>query len=230
MVALAAAQAAIAATGDSIERSRVAIVGAGSAGSGIAGMLVGAGLPPEQLFMVDAQGLLHDRRSDLADYQRPFAQRWESVAGWANHEGPTSLDAVTDAVAPTVLVGVSGQPGLFTEPIVRSLAEAHDHPIVLPLSNPTDRAEATPRDLLQWTDGRALIATGSPFADVTIDGRVRSISQANNIYVFPGVGLGPSPRERSVTDGMLRAAAAALAERSPCGPRCDPRRASPSAC
>ena len=219
VVALAAAQAAIAATGGSMKRTRVGIVGAGSAGTGIAGMLVGAGLPPEQLFMVDAQGLLHDRRGDLADYQRPFAQRWQSVEGWANHEGPTPLDAVTDAVTPTVLVGVSGQPGLFTEAIVRSLAQVHEHPVVLPLSNPTDRAEATPGDVMRWTDGRALIATGSPFADVEIDGRVRSVSQANNIYVFPGLGLGAlAARAKSVTDGMLRAAAAALAEGSPCGP------------
>ena len=201
MVALAAAQAAIAATGGSMKRTRVGIVGAGSAGTGIAGMLVGAGLPPEQLFMVDAQGLLHDRRGDLADYQRPFAQRWQSVEGWANHEGPTPLDAVADAVTPTVLVGVSGQPGLFTEAIVRSLAEANDHPVVLPLSNPTDRAEATPGDVLRWTDGRALIATGSPFADVEIDGRVRSVSQANNPH---RVGRGPDRPRRGCRRGDRR--------------------------
>jgi malate dehydrogenase (oxaloacetate-decarboxylating) len=215
-VALATVRAAVAVTRRSLGESRVVIVGAGSAGSGIARMLVGAGLPPEGLFMVDAGGLLHDRRNDLVDFQLPLTQAWGAVEGWARHDGPTPLDVVVEGARPTVLIGVSGQPGLFTEAMVRSMAGWCERPIVLPLSNPTSRAEATPRDLLEWSDGRALVAAGSPFEDVTVAGRAIRISQANNIYVFPGLGAGAlAARARSVTDGMLRAAAAAVADTSP---------------
>ena len=216
-VALAAVQAGVAAGGGELSGARVVIVGAGSAGTGIGGMLTGAGLPPANLFLVDADGLLHDRRDDLANYQTPFAQRWDDVAAWADHTGSTPLEQVVTAARPTVLIGVSGQPGLFTEPIIRPLTQWSDHPVILPLSNPTDRAEATPIDLLTWTSGRALVATGSPFDDVELDGRRHTIGQSNNIYVFPGLGAGAlAAGATAVTDGMLRAAAAAVADTSPC--------------
>ena len=124
---------------------------------------------------------------------------------------------MVDAVQPTVLLGLSGQPGLFTESIVRSLAASTERPVILPLSNPTSRAEATPADLLRWTDGRALVATGSPFDDVVHSGVTHHISQANNVYVFPGIGLGARVADVArITDSMLLAAATGVAEQSPC--------------
>lgn len=165
-VALAAVQAGVAANGTSLADARVVIVGAGSAGTGIAGMLLGAGLATANLFLVDADGLLHDRRNDLADYQLIVAQPWEAVAAWADHDGATPLAQVVASARPTVLIGVSGQAGLFTETIVRSMASWSSHPIVLPLSNPTSRAEAKPTDVLTWASGQALVAKGSPFGDV----------------------------------------------------------------
>lgn len=222
-VALATVHAALGATGPDLVDARVVIVGAGSAGSGIARMLVDAGVDHSRLFMVDAAGLLHDRRSDLVAFQVPFAQPWEAIAGWAGQSGPTSLETAVGEVVPHVLIGVSGQPGLFGEAMIRRLASEIEHPIVLPLSNPTSRAEATAEQLLAWTDGRALVATGSPSAPVTHRGVRHTISQANNVYVFPGLGLGALASEATtVTDAMLRAAAAAVAEVDPSG-RSDPR-------
>lgn len=222
-VALAAIQAAVTASGSTLAAQRICIVGAGSAGSGIAAMLRDAiqadgpsapsGDASDQLYLTDVDGLLHDRRTDLLAFQQPFAQRWDNVSDWADGDGQTSLARVVDGAKPTVLVGVSGQPGLFTEPIIRSMAAEHKRPIILPLSNPTDRAEATPDDLMAWTSGRALIATGSPFEPVIHDGVSHDISQANNVYVFPGLGLGTlACGATSVTDGMLLAAARAVAE------------------
>jgi malate dehydrogenase (oxaloacetate-decarboxylating) len=217
-VALATVHAALDATGSDLGNARVVIVGAGSAGSGIAGMLVDAGVDRARLFLVDAAGLLHDHRSDLLDFQTPFAQPWEAVAGWADPNGPTSLETTAGEVAPHVLIGVSGQPGLFGEAMIRKLADDVEHPIVLPLSNPTSRAEATAEQLLSWTDGRALIATGSPSDPVTHRGVRHTISQANNVYVFPGLGLGALISEATtITDAMLRAAAKAVADVAPQG-------------
>ncbi|MDH3755476.1 MAG: NAD-dependent malic enzyme [Acidimicrobiia bacterium] len=221
-VALATVHAAVKAKGSTLADQRFCIVGAGSAGSGIAAMLRdalaqdGVTDPTARLHLTDADGLLHDHRSDLADFQVPFRQPWEAVAGWAVADGPTELATVVDHARPTVLIGVSGQPGLFTEPIVRSMLGATDRPIILPLSNPTSRAEATPADVLRWTDGRALIATGSPFDDVVHEGVTHRISQANNVYVFPGIGLGALVANASkITDGMLLAAARGVADDTP---------------
>lgn len=224
-VALAAVQAAVTASGSTMADQRICIVGAGSAGSGIAAMLRdaltadGVEQATDRLFLTDVNGLLHDRRTDLADFQRPFAQRWDNVSLWADAEGATSLQAVVDNAKPTVLVGVSGQGGLFTEAVVRSMAASTDRPIILPLSNPTDHAEAVPADVVRWTDGRALIATGSPFEPVVHDGVTHHISQANNVYVFPGLGLGTlAVGATKITDSMLLAAARAVADQSPCRP------------
>ncbi|MEX2587117.1 MAG: NAD-dependent malic enzyme [Actinomycetota bacterium] len=212
-VALATVQAALGRLEARVDDARVVICGGGSAGTGIAAALVGAGVAKENLYLLDSGGLLHDRRGDLADFKAPFAQRWVSVDSWANSSGPTDIDRVVDQVAPTVLIGVSGQPGLFGESLIRRLADLVDRPIVLPLSNPTSRTEATPAELLAWTAGRALVATGSPFDDVTYGSKRYVISQANNVYVFPGLGLGTlAAGAAQVTDGMFEAAAEAVAK------------------
>lgn len=216
-VALGAIESAVAAVGSTMSEQRVCILGAGSAGTGIAGMIrdamtaAGVDDATRRLFLVDREGLLHDRRTDLTPFQQPFAQRWGEVSAWARADGPTSFEAVTRQVAPSILIGVSGQPGLFTEDIVRGLATRCERPIIMPMSNPTSRAEATPADLLRWSDGRALVATGSPFDPVEHEGRSVTISQANNVYVFPGIGLGAViSRATKVTDAMFVAAAEAI--------------------
>lgn len=222
-VALATVHAAATVQGSTMAEQTICIVGAGSAGTGIAAMLRdalaedGVAEPGLQLFLTDAHGLLHNRRQDLVDFQVPFAQPWDAVASWADGDDPTPLATVVERARPTVLVGVSGQPGLFTESIVSSMLAASERPIIMPLSNPTSHAEAIPADLFRWTDGRALVATGSPFDDVIHNGVAHTISQANNVYVFPGVGIGASISNASkITDRMLLAAARGVADQSPC--------------
>jgi malate dehydrogenase (oxaloacetate-decarboxylating) len=145
----------------------------------------------------------------LASFQQPFARSWDEVAEWDDDgDGVVELLDVVRRVGPHALVGVTGQPGLFTEDVVRAQAAQVERPIVLPLSNPTPRAEAIPADVLSWTDGAALVGTGSPFAPVELAGRTVSIAQVNNVYVFPGVGLGVvAVKARAVSDEMLTAAA-----------------------
>ena len=209
--------AAVAVAGGRLGGQRVAILGAGSAGCGIAGQLVAAmveeGLPEAEarscFFLIDRQGLLHDGLTGLKPFQRPFAQPKERVDGWRSGTGAAIglLDVVRNA-RPTILLGVSGQPGTFTEQIIKAMAGYVERPIIFPLSNPTSRAEATPADLIAWTDGQAVIATGSPFDDVTFGGRRFAIAQCNNSYIFPGLGLGIRAVEaRGVSDGMFMAAA-----------------------
>jgi malate dehydrogenase (oxaloacetate-decarboxylating) len=217
--------AAVAASGGRLRDRRVAILGAGSAGCGIAEQLVAAmveeGLAePEarsRFLLIDRPGLLHDGLTGLRPFQRRFAQPKDRVIGWRTGPGDAIglLDVVRNA-RPTILIGTSGQPGTFTEASVRAMAEHVDRPIVFPLSNPTSRAEATPADLIAWTGGRALVATGSPFDDVSHDGRRYPIAQCNNSYVFPGLGLGAvAVGARRVSDAMFMAAAYALADCSP---------------
>jgi malate dehydrogenase (oxaloacetate-decarboxylating) len=149
--------------------------------------------------------------------QRPFAQSRAAIADWKLERADriNLLDVVRNA-KPTVLIGVSGQAGAFTEHVIRAMAAAVARPVIFPLSNPTSRSEATPSDLLQWTAGRALIGTGSPFAAVSWNGRQVPIDQTNNSYIFPGMGLGIlSAEARRVTDTMFIAAAQCLAELSP---------------
>jgi malate dehydrogenase (oxaloacetate-decarboxylating) len=130
--------------------------------------------------------------------------------------GIVGLEQVVASTSPTILIGLSTLPGAFTEPIIREMARKTPRPIIFPLSNPTAKAEATPADLMKWTEGRALIATGSPFAPINDGGRTISFAQCNNVYIFPAVGLAIAAcRARRVSDGMLLAAARALAERSP---------------
>ncbi|HEX3214880.1 MAG TPA: NAD-dependent malic enzyme [Actinomycetota bacterium] len=223
-VVFAAILAAIRISGGSLRDQRVVILGAGTAGMGIADMvrdaMVEEGLSAEEatrrFWALDRKGLLtDDRTAGMRDFQVPYAHPAGDVAGWAGPDGAIRLAEVVANARPTVLIGTSTQPGAFSEPIVRRMAAAVERPIILPLSNPTSRCEALPEDLLRWTDGRALVATGSPFPPVDHDGQRHVIAQANNALVFPGLGLGVAvSRARRVSDAMIAAAAQAVAELS----------------
>jgi len=203
----------------------VAFLGAGSAGCGIAEQMIAAMVREgssaaearSRFFMVARPGLLHDKLSGLSPGQQQLVQPYERVKTWADDAaaGIGLLDVIRQA-KPTILVGVSAQPGLFTEDLVKAMAAYTSRPMIFPMSNPTSRAEAVPEDLLRWTDGRALIATGSPFAPVVYKGRHYPIAQSNNSYIFPGLGLGIlAVNARRVSDDMFMAAAIALSECSP---------------
>ncbi|WP_168414956.1 NAD-dependent malic enzyme [Acinetobacter indicus] len=216
--------AASRAAGKQLKDQVVAFLGAGSAGSGIAEQIIAQmmyeGLSDAEararVFMVDRFGLITENQPNLLDFQRKLAQPPERVAAWGNVDDMISLLDVVKHAKPTVLIGVSGQPGLFTEEIIRTLTENCERPIVMPLSNPTSRVEAVPADILQWSEGKALIATGSPFAPVNYHGKIYHISQCNNSYIFPGIGLGVvASGATRVTDSMLMASSNALADCSP---------------
>jgi malate dehydrogenase (oxaloacetate-decarboxylating) len=219
--------AAVKVTGQPIRDQQIAIVGAGSAGIGIANLLlrvmIDAGLPEAEarrrFYAIDRDGLLVEDMPSVLDFQRPFAQSPAAVANWPRTRADTiGLADVVANAKPTVLIGVSGQPGIFAENIIRDMASAAARPIIFPLSNPTSRSEATPQDLMTWTEGCAVIGTGSPFPPIVRDGRSFAVDQTNNAYVFPGIGLGVlAVRARRVTDGMFVAAAKVLAEISPAG-------------
>jgi len=167
--------------------------------------------------MVDQDGLLVDGMNAIASFQKPFLQDRTKVAAWPIEQPGrvTLLDVVRNA-KPTTLIGVSGQPGSFSEPIVRAMAEINRRPVIFPLSNPTSRAEATPDDIQRWSHGRAVIGTGSPFPPLIRDGRPFKVDQTNNSYIFPGVGLGViAVQARRLTATMFMAAAKALAALSP---------------
>ncbi len=205
--------------------TRVVLAGAGAAGIGIARLLSQAllaeGLSDEAVrravVLVDSRGLVHVGRDDLDDHKRSLAASLDAVADLGlMSDSPPGLEAVVRAVRPTVLVGTTGIAGAFSEAVIRAAAAGTDRPIVLPLSNPTSLSEAAPADVLAWTDGRALVATGSPFPSARVNGVEREIAQANNVFIFPGLGLGAIAAEvRTVTDGMILAAARALAAAVP---------------
>lgn len=203
---------------------RIAFLGAGSAGCGIAeqiiAQMVADGLSDaqarERVFMVDRFGLITENQPNLRDFQRALAQDTDKVQQWADAEDHISLLDVVKNAKPSVLIGVSGQSGLFTEEIIKTLNSHCEHPIILPLSNPTSHVEAVPADIIRWTEGKALIATGSPFAPVNYQDRIYHISQCNNAYIFPGIGLGVIAAQATrVTNAMLIASSAALADCSP---------------
>jgi malate dehydrogenase (oxaloacetate-decarboxylating) len=217
--------AAVRATGVELKDQRIAMFGSGSAGVGIIHLLVAAmreqGLSEKEarhrIYAFNRHGLMVEGDPELRQSQLPLTRRRDDVAGWQlSGSGPISLlDTVKNARI-TALVGTSAQPGAFTEDIVRALAANVDRPVILPLSNPTSKSEATPEDLLRWTDGKALIGTGSPFPPVDIGGRTVRISQTNNSYIFPGLALGIlASRAGRVTDSMIMAAAKTLASLSP---------------
>jgi malate dehydrogenase (oxaloacetate-decarboxylating) len=224
-VATATLLAAVNVTGRPLKDQRIAMLGFGSAGVGIASLLVSAmveaGLSEQaargQVYAVDKDGLLVEGYPDLHPTQLPFVKRRSDVAGWqlVQQDKITLLDVVRNA-KPTVLIGVSGQPGVFTEEIVRTMSTYCERPVIFPLSNPTSRSEATPEDLLQWSNGAAVVGTGSPFPPVSVNGQRIPIDQTNNSYVFPGVALGIiSAQSRRVTDSMFMVAAKTLAGLSP---------------
>ncbi|MFF3919199.1 NAD-dependent malic enzyme [Streptomyces sp. NPDC001852] len=222
-VNLAAVLSGVRASGMPLPEQRVVVFGAGTAGMGIADQLrdamVAEGLSRQEatarFWAVDRYGLVTRGQEGLRDFQAPYARSVDEVADWQRDDevGGYSLEEVVRRVRPTVLIGTSGQGGAFTESIVREMAEHTERPIVLPMSNPTRLAEAVPSELLDWTDGRALVATGSPFEPVTSGGVTYEIGQANNALIFPGLGLGAVvTRATRVTDSMLSAAAHAVAE------------------
>ena len=216
--------AASRAAGKQLKDQVVAFLGAGSAGCGIAEQIIkqmiAEGLSDSEararIFMVDRFGLITENQPNLLNFQRKLAQPAEHVESWADAEAMISLTDVVKHAKPTVLIGVSGQPGLFTQEVVEVMAENSVQPIIFPLSNPTSQVEAVPADILQWTKGRALIATGSPFAPVNYQEKIHHISQCNNSYIFPGIGLGViASGAKRVTDNMLMASSNALADCSP---------------
>jgi malate dehydrogenase (oxaloacetate-decarboxylating) len=222
---------AINVTGIPLSEQRIAVMGAGSAGCGIASLILQAmvegGLAEDEaarrFFMVDRDGLLVEGMTGVEPFQKPFLQKKAAVNGWVlDHPDKIALLDVVSHAKPTVLIGVSGQPGAFSQTIVRAMAEHNVRPVIFPLSNPTSRAEATAEDLETWTEGRAVIGTGSPFPPLTRDGARFKVDQTNNSYIFPGIGLGViAVKAQRVTDAMFMAAAKALAGASPA--RTNPR-------
>jgi malate dehydrogenase (oxaloacetate-decarboxylating) len=221
-ITLAGVLAGMRIAGTRPSEQRVVIFGAGTAGVGIADQLrmvmVRDGLSQEEatrrVWCVDKQGLLIDDMTDLRDYQQPYARPRSEVSGWATNGtgGSFDLTQVVAQVHPTIIVGTSTVGGAFTEPILRDMAAHVDRPLIFPLSNPTERIEAEPADVIAWTDGRGLVGTGTPWAPVPYNGVDYFIGQANNALVYPGIGLGTTvTRASHVTDGMLLAAAEAIA-------------------
>ncbi|MET7989315.1 NAD-dependent malic enzyme [Amycolatopsis sp. NPDC005232] len=219
-VAVGALHGAAKVAGRPLSQQQIVMLGAGSAGIGVLEMIrqemVAQGLSDaeaaERIWVVDIAGLLTDDRTDLSEGQRRFAQPAAKTHGWTG----TGLADVVHNVDVGVLLGLSTAAGAFTEDLVRELAAKTDRPIIFPLSNPTSRAEATPRELDDWTDGRALVATGSPFAPVERDGKQHRVAQCNNVYIFPAIGLAVTAVGATrVTDAMMRVAAKTLGEASP---------------
>ena len=218
--------AAVNATGIPLSKQTIVMFGSGSAGVGIVELLIvamqGEGLSAEQarnrIYSFNRYGLLIEGGRGIRPSQTALLRKRSDVVGWqlSSGEDISLLDVVRN-VEVTVLAGVSAQAGAFTEEIVREMARHTQRPIIFPLSNPTSLSEAAPADLLRWTDGRALVGTGSPFAPVEVDGRFVRISQINNSYIFPGLALGILvSKSRRVTDPMIMAATRALAGLSPC--------------
>ncbi len=220
-VVLAAILAGVDVTGMDLDEHRIVIFGAGTAGIGIADLvrdtLIRGGATEAEAYArfhaIGKDGLYVDDQSDLLDFQVPYARSRAEVANW-DVDNPAHIDLadVVRNVKPTILIGTSTKGGAFTQAIVQQMASYCPRPIIMPLSNPTSRAEATPDDVLRWTEGRALVATGSPFAPVDLGGVRHVIAQSNNALIFPGLGLGVAACQATrVTSSMIAAAADALA-------------------
>ena len=208
--------------GQKLSQQNIAFLGAGSAGCGIAEHIIRQmqreGLTEEQarkqVFMVDRYGLLTDNMTELQSFQAPLVQKETDIAGWDKSQ-KLGLEQVAKQAKITVLFGVSGQKGLFTQAVIEALCKNTENPIVLPLSNPTSRVEATPQEITNWSKGKAIIATGSPFPNTVYEGQSFEISQCNNSYIFPGIGLGVlAARATGISDNMLMVASQALADAS----------------
>ncbi|ATZ72671.1 NAD-dependent malic enzyme [Idiomarina sp. X4] len=210
--------------GKKLSEQKVVFVGAGSAGCGIAEQVMiqmtAEGLTEEQakkqIFMVDRYGLVMDTMDGLRDFQQALAQKTADLKDWEYSGDYPSLLDVMHCAEPDILIGVSGQAGLFTEQVIEAMAKNVERPIIFPLSNPSKHVEAHPADVLKWTKGKAIVATGSPFGQVEYDGKIYPIAQCNNSYIFPGIGLGVlSVKANRVSDEMLRVASKTLAAASP---------------
>ena len=207
-----------------LSQMKVVFVGAGSAGCGIAEMLIAQmrreGLSDEQarkqVFMIDRYGLVTEGMEGLRDFQQKLQQQREDLEDWQFSGDYPSLLDVVNCAQPDVLIGVSGQPGLFTEQVVKAMKKHCDLPIIFPLSNPSRQVEARPEQVIEWTDGEVIIATGSPFKPVEYKGKSYPIAQCNNSYIFPGIGLGViASKAKLISEEMLMAASNALADNSP---------------
>jgi malate dehydrogenase (oxaloacetate-decarboxylating) len=224
-IAVGTLLAAINVTGTPLGEQRIAVFGAGSAGTGICALLlramIEAGLTEaearKRFYLVDRDGLLVEGISGLQPFQAPFVQKRADLASWTSASpGRIGLIDVVVNARPTVLIGTSGQAHGFDEVVVRAMAERVRRPVIFPLSNPTERAEATPHDLFVWTDGRAVIGTGSPFPPIERNGHPFRVDQTNNAYVYPGIGLAAiAAKARRISDGMFLAAARVIADLSP---------------
>jgi malate dehydrogenase (oxaloacetate-decarboxylating) len=224
-VALGAILGAVNVTGKSVREQQIVMLGAGSAGIGVADGLrqamKGEGLSEQEarscFWVIDRDGLLHSGRKDLTPEQNAYAQPESRVSGWPRtSNGQIGLADVIGKIDATILIGLSTVAGAFSEGIVHEMARKIERPIIFPLSNPTTKSEANAEDLIRWTQGRALVATGSPFAPVSYGGRKIPIAQCNNVYIFPAIGLGVvASGARRVTEPMMLAAARALAANSP---------------
>ena len=219
-VALAGLLSASRLKGETLSEQRIVILGAGAGGIGVAWAitqgLLREGLSPEEardrVCVLDSRGLLVEGRN-VEPYKQPFVQPRDNIADWRiANDIPTLLETIEHTKA-TALLGLSGQTGAFNHPVVQAMTRNATRPIIFPLSNPTSACEALPQDILDWSEGRAIVATGSPFPDVERDGRLYPVGQGNNAFIFPGLGFGTILAEcREVTDGMVLEAAYALAE------------------
>ncbi|AOA57005.1 NAD-dependent malic enzyme [Acinetobacter larvae] len=216
--------AACRASGIQLKDQKIAFLGAGSAGCGIAeqiiARMVAEGISDQQarsqVYMVDRFGLITDTQVNLRDFQQALAHPHKTVHTWGDNPENIALIEVIRHAKPNILIGVSGQAGLFSEAVIKTMHANCAKPIVFPLSNPTSHAEALPADIVRWTDGQAIIATGSPFAPVHYQAKTYPIAQCNNAYIFPGIGLGVvACKAHRITDAMLSAASSALADCSP---------------
>jgi malate dehydrogenase (oxaloacetate-decarboxylating) len=223
-VAAATLISAINVSGIPLEQQTIVMLGFGSAGIGITNLLAqfmqDKGLTEQEarnrFFAVDLYGLVTENGKGVRPEQLPYARKEQEVQSWRQPNGEITLLDVVRHAKPSVLIGVSGQPGAFTEESVREMAKYSDRPVIFPLSNPTSRSEATAQDLMDWTEGRALIGTGSPFAPVNVGGKKIPITQTNNSYIFPGLALGiVASKARRVTDTMVKAAAEELVRNLP---------------
>jgi malic enzyme len=210
-------------TGQPIRDQRLVFAGAGASAHGIAGLFVSAlvegGLSLEEaqrrIWTVDTKGLVLRDRPGLEDFKAAYARGVDEVASWeCKNRSRITLEEVVANVRPTILIGVSASPGNFSESVVRLMAKINEHPMIFPLSNPTSKSECTAEEAIRWSDGRAIVATGSPFDPVDYNGRRYRIGQCNNSFIFPGVGLGVCvARATNVSDGMFLDAAKALADK-----------------
>ena len=224
-VALGAILGAVKVTGKGLKDQQIVMFGAGSAGIGVAdglrAAMIGEGLSEHEarsrFWVVDRDGLLHSGRKDLSTEQSVYAQPEDRESGWPRtSSGQIGLADLIGNIEATILIGLSTAGGAFSEAIVREIARKVERPIIFPLSNPTSKSEANAEDLIRWTDGRALVATGSPFAPVTYGGRTIPIAQCNNVFIFPAMGLGlVASGARRVTNAMMLAAARTLGANSP---------------